>query len=151
MKKITLFIFLLTILGCSKTIEKPAKFLEKDQMTNLMFELSLLTASRSNYTQDSIFKGLTPQNVLEKYNLDSLSFIELNNYYIQHPEVYFEIFDSINSRLQKKIKYFESLPEDPRDTIKKHSIIKAEKFRSSLRLSLLENFQKVQTQNSRFV
>ena len=102
-------------------------------MTNLMFELSLLTASRSNYSQDSIFKTVLPQNVLGKYNLDSLSFVELNNYYIQHPEIYAEIYDSINNRLQDRIKYFEGLPEDPRDTITNKQIIKISKFKSILK------------------
>ena len=133
MKKITIFLFLLSLFGCSKTIEKPEKFLEKDEMTNLMFELSLLTASRSNYSQDSIFKSVLPQNVLGKYNLDSLSFVELNNYYIQHPEIYAEIYDSINNRLQDRIKYFEGLPEDPRDTITNNQIIKISKFKSILK------------------
>lgn len=133
MKKITLFLFLILLIGCNKTIEKPAKFLDKGEMTNLMFELSLLTASRSNYSQDSIFKSVLPQNVLGKYNLDSLSFAELNNYYIQHPEIYAEIYDSINKRLQDRIKYFEGLPEDPRDTIKNRQIMKIDKFKSILR------------------
>lgn len=133
MKKITLFLFLILLIGCNKTIEKPTKFLDKGEMTNLMFELSLLTASRSNYSQDSIFKSVLPQNVLGKYNLDSLSFAELNNYYIQHPEIYAEIYDSINKRLQDRIKYFEGLPEDPRDTIKNRQIMKIDKFKSILR------------------
>lgn len=133
MKKITLFLFLLTLLSCTKTLEKPAKFLEKKEMTNLMFELSLLTASRSNYSQDSIFKGLTPEYVLNKYDLDSSAFVELNNYYIQHPEIYAEIYDSINNRLQNKIQYFDSLPEDPRDTIQKINKIKIDRFKSILK------------------
>lgn len=133
MKKITIFLFLLSIFGCSKTIEKPAKFLDKNEMTDLMFELSLVTASRSNYSKDSVFKEVLPQNILSKYNLDSLSFIELNNYYIQQPEIYLEIYDSINNRLQKRIKYFEALPEDPRDTIKDKNVIKIKNFKSILK------------------
>ena len=133
MKKITIFLLLLSIIGCNKTIEKPAKFLEKDEMTDLMFELSLLTASRSNYSQDSVFKGLTPQYVLSKYDLDSSAFVELNKYYIQHPEIYAEIYDSINNRLQNKIKYFETLPEDPRDTIQKINKIKISRLNSILK------------------
>lgn len=133
MKKIILFLLLLSILGCNKTLEKPAKFLDKNEMTDLMFELSLVTASRSNYSKDSVFKEVLPQNILSKYNLDSLSFIELNNYYIQQPEIYLEIYDSINNRLQKKIKYFETLPDDPRDTIGSSQVVRIRDFKSVLK------------------
>lgn len=133
MKKLTLFLFLLSMFGCSKTIEKPATFLEKGEMTNLLFELSLLTASRSNYSQDSVFKAVLPQNILSKYNLDSLSFMELNNYYIKHPEIYTEIYDSVNKRLQNRIIYFESLPEDPRDTIRSNQINRMGSLRGILK------------------
>ncbi len=127
MKKTVLLFMIFSIFSCSEKIEKPEKFLDKEEMTNLLYELSLLSSSRSYVYKDSVFTDLTPLNVLVKYNLDSISFVDVNNYYIKQPKVYSEIYDSVNKRLQRKIKEIEALPEDPRDTLGVNFV---EKFRN---------------------
>jgi len=133
MKKITLFLLSVFVLSCSEAIDKPDKFLEKEEMTNLLYDLALLNSSRSFYDSDSTLKNISPKLVLEKYKLDSLSFVQLNNYYISQPETYGQIFDTINKRLKKRIVEIEALPDDPRDTIKKVNEIKIEKLKSILK------------------
>lgn len=117
MKKFFLLLVVLSIFSCGEKIEKPKKFLEKEEMTNLLYDLTLLTSGRSLYTNDSIWKEYTAQNIFMKYDLDSLSFVALNDYYVKHPAIYAEIYDSINKRYQLKIQEIETLPDDPRDTI----------------------------------
>lgn len=116
MKKIAIVFVMFSIFSCTEKIEKPKKFLEKEEMTNLLYELALLSSSRSYAYKDTLLSEFSPLNILVKYDLDSLSFIENNNYYIKQPKLYAEMYDSINVRLQRKIKEFEALPNDPRDS-----------------------------------
>jgi len=133
MKKITLFMFLSLLLGCSDKIEKPEKFLEKEDMTNLLYDLTLYSSAKSFQTEDSIIKVYSQSNIFIKYGLDSLSFAQLNDYYIKHPEIYAQIFDTINKRFQKQILQTEALPDDPRDTIGASQIIRIRDFKKILK------------------
>ena len=121
------------LLSCSDKIEKPEKFLEKEEMTNLIYDLTLLSSSRMYQHEDSLIKKITPQAVLSKYGLDSLSFVELNNYYINQPKVYGQLYDSVNQRFKKEILRIEALPEDPRDTIGASQIVKIKDIKSFLK------------------
>lgn len=133
MKKFSILLVFSIFFNCDKTIEKPEKFLEKDQMTNLLYDLSLFTSSQSFYERDSTIRSITAQDILNNYNLDSLSFAELNQFYIDQPKVYEQIFDTINKRFKKKIELTEALPQDPRDSIKKISGLKVNDLKNVLK------------------
>lgn len=119
MEKIALLFVLIFFLSCEKSIDKPEIFLEKEEMTNVLYDITLYTSMRSFQETDSVVKAMTTQHVLKKYGLDSLSFAKLNAYYIQQPKIYEEMFDTINKRFKKHVEQTDALPNDPRDSIVK--------------------------------
>jgi len=120
MKKLRFLLLLIAfsfLLSCSKKIEKPKKFLEQKEMINLLYDLNLFTSMQIFSNDDTLVKNMSSKTILKTYGLDSLAFLELNNYYLNQPEVYEVIFDSINKRFKKKIEETEALADDPKDTL----------------------------------
>lgn len=105
MKKIVLlFIGLATlVLSCNNTgIEKPNNLLDEDQMVDIIYDLSLLDAIRS---QNIGMHNLTPtakQLLKDKYKIDSLTFAKNSQYYASDVTKYKEIYDRVKIRLDRE-------------------------------------------------
>lgn len=104
MKKTVLFFFFLVMLSACAD-KKPANLLPQSQMTDLLYEMVLIGAiESSSYQKDTIYVVQTPEALLQKYNLDSLSFAEQHRYYLKNqPQIYADMFDSIQHRYQRKV------------------------------------------------
>ncbi len=137
MKKIA-SILLLTIcfISCKKE-NKPENLLNQQKMQELLYELFVVNGLYSNINQkDSIFLKQTPNQILVKYGLDSIRFIEQHRYYMANVEIYTQMLDSIDVKLKDEIKKVEALPDDPRD---KHNIYDL----NSINLSFLGNKEEI--------
>lgn len=114
------YIFSMVLLfSCSKE-QKPDGLLSKEKMTDLLYDLTLQSSLQSSVIQkkDSLLIIESADDILKKYQLDSISFKEQHRYYINQPEMYATMFDSIQKRLDRAIKKAEARPDDPEDSLR---------------------------------
>lgn len=93
---------LLGLIGCQhiEVPEKPENFIPANEMEGIIYESTLLTAAKG-YNSGKLSKtGIKPETfVLEKFNIDSLTFAENMGYYATDPEN----FREMNARVSKRI------------------------------------------------
>ncbi|MCP1995322.1 DUF4296 domain-containing protein [Flavobacterium sp. HSC-61S13] len=105
MKKMVLLCCLLSLISCKEELEKPKKFIEKDKMTDVLYDMALLNGMESMgvFYADTTASIITASSILKKYKIDSLTFVENNRYYIElEDESYFQIQEEIKKRLEVK-------------------------------------------------
>ncbi len=105
MKKMVLLCCLLSLISCKKELEKPKNFIEKDKMTDVLYDMALLNGMESMgaFYADTTASIITASSILKKYKIDSLTFVENNRYYIElEDESYFQIQEAIKKRLEVK-------------------------------------------------
>ncbi|MCK5825205.1 MAG: DUF4296 domain-containing protein [Ichthyobacteriaceae bacterium] len=107
MKKALLILLATTFLySCTTTSEKPTPFLEEQEMTNMLVDLSLAEGSRvyAASKRDSSSKKLTVEQnyalVFAKYDLTKAEFDTINKWYVSHSKIYKNVYkgvvDSLN-------------------------------------------------------
>lgn len=104
MKKIIAFLAIVAVLVSCKdeVLKKPNRLIEKDEMINIMYDLSLLEAIKyQNPTSLDTFKINPKKYIYQKYKIDSLQFSKSNTYYASNYEEYAKIIDQVNDRLTK--------------------------------------------------
>ena len=104
MKKILPFLIVFSLfISCKKELAKePAHLIEKAKMVNIMYDLSLIGAMRS---QNSVlldsFKNNSNQYIYKKYKIDSIQFAQSNIYYAADYKEYKKMYEQVKSRLAK--------------------------------------------------
>ncbi len=103
-RKLWILGLILGVMGCNNLpIEKPDNLIAEDKMTDILYDLTLLDAIKSQNPYDTINQSIKPRAfIYKKYNVDSLQFVKSNQYYISQIEIYKKMYDQINERLQKK-------------------------------------------------
>ncbi|MFV5686910.1 DUF4296 domain-containing protein [Flavobacterium sp. GB2R13] len=104
MKKVIAFLAIVAVLVSCKdaVLKKPNRLIEKDEMINIMYDLSLLEAIKyQNPTSLDTFKINPKRYIYKKYKVDSLQFSKSNTYYASNYEEYASIIDQVNDRLTK--------------------------------------------------
>lgn len=144
MRPFLLLLFIFSLFSCQdvKHTEKPENLIPKDKMADVLVELSLLqgakTANRSMFLQLGIDHG---EYVWERFDVDSLQFVESSNYYAENFDEYQEIYLEVQRRLEvMKVRYdsVREIKELERDSIRalnpKDSMERAkeERFRDSI-------------------
>lgn len=109
MKKIAIllisFIFLLGSCTVKNEIQKPEKFIEKEMMEKILYDLALLQALKGYSPQELKKNSINPKSyIYQKYKIDSIQFIENNKYYSYDIEEYKLMYDHILNRLEKEKK-----------------------------------------------
>lgn len=104
MKK-NIVIFLLIILASCNQTQKPENLLSKEEMIDVLYELSLYQSIKNyNYNMDTLVLNGSVNDLLAKHGLDSLSFIEQSNYYMQEDMLkYSEMYEEVAKRLKNKV------------------------------------------------
>lgn len=105
MKNFFIILFVFLLLSCSKksTVDKPEKFIEKEQMENILYDLTLLQATKNYYPQRLTEKGINYKTyIYKKYSIDSLQLVENNRYYTSDPEEYKKMFNKVLDRIKKQ-------------------------------------------------
>ncbi|WP_296684796.1 DUF4296 domain-containing protein [Flavobacterium sp.] len=127
MKKILPFLAILTFLGCKEDLVKqPKHLIERSQMVNIMYDLSLLEAIK--YQNPAVLDSnqIRPkQFIYKKYKIDSLQLAQNNVYYASDYKNYKIMFDEVVQRLE-------------RDKKKAKALIKSEEKKNKLRLAKLK-------------
>jgi hypothetical protein len=102
MNKIKYFILILTIsYSCNHAIEKkPKNFLDRETMTNIFYDLALLESTQGYLPRVLTENKITPsQFIYQKYEIDSIDFVQNNRYYASDVELYKRIYDDVLKKL----------------------------------------------------
>jgi len=99
------FIFLLGSCTVKNEIQKPEKFIEKEVMEKILYDLALLQALKGYSPQELKKNSINPKSyIYQKYKIDSIQFIENNKYYSYDIEEYKLMYEHILNRLEKEKK-----------------------------------------------
>ena len=137
------FIFLVafSFISCQdvKGPEKPDNLIAKDKMVDILTEAYLANAARSVDNKSIISKGIVIDTIVYKnFGIDSLQFVKSNEYYAADVNIYIEIFQKVEARLnamQAKIDSIQQEEKNKKDSIKNKTVDgqqKAETVKDSL-------------------
>lgn len=120
MRLITLLLaFLLVFISCTSAIEKPKKLIEKDKMVDILYDIALLEAIKSQNVNGGISSKKANEFLFQKYKIDSLQWEENNKYYAADIEEYKKMYEEVKQRIQEetqkanKASSESSLPSNP--------------------------------------
>jgi len=102
MKKILcFFIGVLILLSCQQTpIDKPDNLIDEDTMEDILYDLAILDAIRTNNPVSLDNKNITASTyVYDKYDIDSLQFASSNHYYAADVHNYLKMYQRVEVRL----------------------------------------------------
>lgn len=104
MKKIvTLFLIFSVFVSCQSRIEKPDKLIEEEVMVDIIYDLAILEAIKSQKPASLEANNIIPNEyIYKKYKIDSLQFAKNNQYYASDIENYKKMYDKVGSKLEKK-------------------------------------------------
>ncbi len=121
MKKIFLFFMVLslTLLSCKKQIvEKPDNLIEEEVLVNIIYDLAILDAAKTQYTGIQYQYPKPTEYVKKKYKIDSVTFAKSTQYYASDVKNYKKIYERVKEKIDeeaKKIdggKQLQSIPAD---------------------------------------
>ncbi|WP_309640909.1 DUF4296 domain-containing protein [Flavobacterium sp.] len=105
MKKYLCIICLVLFLSsCNHTtIEKPNNLIDEEVMTDILYDLSIMDAIKSQSPYDAKNQSINPKEyIFKKYKIDSLQFTESNRYYVSQIEQYKKMYDKVAERIEKE-------------------------------------------------
>lgn len=120
MKKIIFFcLFLYVFSACKEDlVEKPKKLIDKKTMTNILYDLAILDALKSNQAPLLEQKNINPATyIYQKYAIDSLQLVENNKYYAADIKAYKKMYEAVEKRLEEASVMNDSLMKKNTKTI----------------------------------
>ena len=103
MKKLLPFFVILTVLGCKEDlVKKPKHLIDRQQMVNIMYDLSVLEAIK--YQNPAVLDSnqIHPkQFIYKKYGVDSLQLAQNNVYYASDYKNYKIMYEEVVKRIEK--------------------------------------------------
>ena len=107
---IPFLIILAVFVSCKKELAKePKHLIEKEKMVDIMYDLSLLGAMRSqNAVFLDSFKNNSNEYIYKKYKIDSIQFAQSNIYYAADFKEYKKMYEQVKLRLEKNKKLAEA-------------------------------------------
>lgn len=102
-KYILLFIIISFVTSSCKdeVIAKPKNLIERNKMVDIIYDLSILEAAKSqtsgvqNYPRATTF-------IKDKYKIDSVTFAQSTQYYASDMKAYKKMYDEVKERLNAK-------------------------------------------------
>lgn len=108
MKKITLFFAILFVFGCQKSaVEKPSNLIEKDKMVDVLYDISLLEAVKTQNVNGGISQKEINDYIFKKYKVDSLQLVKSNKYYASDIADYKKMYQKVKDKLEEENKKLE--------------------------------------------
>ena len=113
----------LLLFSCGeKVIEPPKDLISKDKMAAILYDLAILNSTKG--TNPAILKNnnieLMPF-IFKKYKIDSLQFVASDVYYASIPLQYQSIYETVEKRLESRVKLMEEERKRKTDSTKKAS------------------------------
>jgi hypothetical protein len=96
-----LFLACISLACKNEIIEKPKKLIDQKTMVNILYDLTILDALKANQSTILTENDIDPnQYIYQKYNIDSLQFVENNKYYAADVKIYKKMYETIEKRLE---------------------------------------------------
>ena len=91
----------LLIWGCGeKLIEPPEDLIPPEQMTDILYDISIMDAIESNYPNALERNDIRVMEwIQQKYGIDSARFAASDLYYASQPQQYERIYEALHERL----------------------------------------------------
>ncbi|MBO0321333.1 cytochrome P450 [Muricauda sp. CAU 1633] len=121
MKKGILFFFgACLFLACGeKVVEQPENLIPKDEMTHILFDLSILNTTQSSFSSVFDKTGIDIMEFLyEKYDIDSTQFAQSDLYYASIPLEYQSIYEDVDAMIEKRKNALEAATKKRNDSIR---------------------------------
>ncbi len=118
----------LTVLffGCNNnSVEKPKNLIDKDKMVDILYDISLLEAIKSQNINGGITAKMENDYIYKKYKIDSIQFAKSNKYYASDLEEYKKMFEKVKEKLSAENlkveaemkKNGQAVPSNPNSTL----------------------------------
>jgi len=104
MKKSILASLLMVVIGCNSSVEKPKNLISKDKMIDVLYDLSLLQAIKTQNISGGINTKESNEYIFKKYKIDSVQLAQSNKYYASDMEEYKNIFAAVKAKLEEQTK-----------------------------------------------
>ena len=126
MKKGVFLIFIVLVFGCnSSSVEKPINLIDKDKMVEILYDISLLEAIKTQNINGGISVKTGNDFIYKKYKIDSIQFAKSNKYYASDIEDYKKMFETVKEKLNAEIlknegklkKNGQAVPQNPNSTL----------------------------------
>ena len=120
MKRIIIIVcLLLSAISCNNanSIEKPDNLIEKDKMIDILYDMSLLEAIKSQNINGGISTKDGNEYIYRKYKIDSLQFVKSNKYYASDLDGYKKMFETIKERLNEETKKVDTAAKSNNTTV----------------------------------
>jgi hypothetical protein len=103
-KTILYFCILLLAASCGKSVvEKPDNLIEEDKMVDIIYDLSVMEAIKSQAPIELENSHINPSTyVYKKYKIDSIQFAQSNKYYSSDLRNYKKMYEKVAKRLEDK-------------------------------------------------
>ncbi len=86
--------------GCnSNSVEKPKNLIDKDKMVDILYDISLLEAIKTQNIGGGITVKMGNEYIYKKYKIDSIQFVKSNKYYASDIEEYKKMFEKVKEKL----------------------------------------------------
>ncbi len=104
MKKIAFIFLAIFVFSCTeKLLEEPENLIPKEKMIQILSDLAILNAAKTNNAAILRKYDIEPMNyIFNKYNIDSLQFVESDRYYASMPEEHEKIYIEVEAKLEKE-------------------------------------------------
>ena len=110
----------LFIYGCNNNKierpERPENLIAKDEMVNILYDMTILTAAKGTQIRIMEKNGVVPEQLIyKKYEIDSMQFVLSNEYYSYDIDTYEEIYEEVRRKLSNERIIQDSLAKQERD------------------------------------
>lgn len=125
MNKYLAILAVFILMSCKSDVVKPSPFIEQQKMEDILYDMALLYSieSVSAYSREDTLKRLNVNAVFKKYDIDSLTFVSNNRYYVElGGGVYHTIQNNILSCLEAAKVVADSLLSKSQEELNKEEI-----------------------------
>ncbi|SIS41087.1 protein of unknown function [Zobellia uliginosa] len=109
MRFLAIALMFLVLVSCNETLlEKPENLIPQEKMVEILQDLAIVNAAKTTNLEVLRENGIEPMDyIFQKYDIDSLQFVESDRYYASLPVEYEEIYKKVETNLEKKSKELE--------------------------------------------
>ena len=110
MKKV-LILFFIFLISCNNQ-KKEDDIMTIDQMVNFLFDVNLINTSRgfTNISKNNYFL-IRDSMLFKKHDIDCLKFVRSNNFYSRNPNLYLDIYEGIDVKINAIIDSINNIKE----------------------------------------
>jgi hypothetical protein len=147
MNRIVFFLVSVMLFSCGgDKVEKPKHLLSEDEMSNIIFDMTMLQAMKSLQSQVLDYNNIKPKEyIFKKYKIDSLTFAQNNAWYTSDLETYEKIQKKVTDRIKLE-RDKNAQKNDTSQKTPKRDVSKVHAKRDSLRQAALDKARSAKIQ-----